>query len=193
MPIASTDKKILTAARRVLEQGGVESVSMRRVASAVGITAMAIYRHYPNRQALLDAIAERGFGELAATLRRRRFSGDVETQVLKTLDVFVQHALRNPRLFELMFLTKHNTARQFPDDFKSGHSPTANVVVAPVQKGMKGGQLRPDDPWEIAFEMGALLQGLVMLYFGGRIAATPAQFRLQCQRAFKRYLHGILT
>lgn len=166
---------------------------MRPVAKAVGITVMAIYRHYPNRQALLDAIAEQGFDELASALTARHFDGDVETQALKILDAFVQHALRNPKLFELMFLTRHNAARRFPDDFKAGLSPTANLVAATVQQGMTRGELRPDDPWEIVFEMGALLQGMVMLYFGGRIAATPSQFRAQCQRAFRRYLHGILN
>jgi hypothetical protein len=36
-----------------------------------------------------------------------------------------------------------------------------------------------------------LLQGLVMLYVGGRVGASEQDFRAMCHRAFGRYLHGI--
>jgi hypothetical protein len=45
--------------------------------------------------------------------------------------------------------------------------------------------------WEIVFEMGALLQGLIMLYLGGRISMSEIQFRKFCHRSFERYMHGI--
>jgi len=188
-----TDKKILIAARRVLEHGGVETVSMRRVAKAVGITGMAIYRHYPDRRALLDAVATEGFNDLVGWLGKRRFTGDAETRLMKVLDVFVQFALEHPKLFELMFLTKHMSARRFPADFKAGRSPTVNLAVDIVKEGMERGEFRQDDPWEVVFEIGAMAQGFVMLYFGGRIDATPSGFRKLCLRAFRRHLHGIRT
>lgn len=189
--VAPTDKKILIAARRVLEHGGVEAVSMRPVAKAIGLTAMAIYRHYPDRQALLDAVAAEGFNELVGWLGRRRFTGDAETRLMKVLDVFVQFGLAHPEMFELMFLTKHTSARRFPTDFKARRSPTANLAVETIKEGMQRGEFRQDDPWEVMFEFGAMAQGFVMLYFGGRIDATPSEFRKLCSRAFRRHLHGI--
>ena len=65
MASRDTGRKIATAARRLLDKEGAEAVSMRRVAQAAGITAMAIYRHYPNRDALLNAVADEGFEELS--------------------------------------------------------------------------------------------------------------------------------
>lgn len=189
--VVPTDKKILVAARRLLEHGGIEAVSMRPVAKAAGITVMGIYRHYPNRQALLDAVASEGFDDLVGWLGKRRFTGDVETRLMKVLDVFVQFALEHPRMFELMFLAKHTSARRFPADFQAGRSPTANLAVDTVKEGMARGEFRQDDPWEVVFEFGALAQGFVMLYIGGRIDATPSEFRKLCLRAFRRHLHGI--
>jgi AcrR family transcriptional regulator len=189
--VTPTDKKILIAARQLLEDGGVEAVSMRPVAKAVGITVMAIYRHFPNRQALLDAVAAEGFNDLVGWLGRRRFTGNAETRLLKVLDVFVQFALDRPRLFELMFLTKQAAARRFPADFKAGRSPTANLAVDVIREGMARGEFRQEDPWEVVFELGAMTQGFAMLYFGGRIDATPSGFRKLCSRAFGRYLHGL--
>ena len=63
---ATTTRKIARAARRLLNREGAEGVTMRRVASAVGITPMALYRHYPNRGGLLNALSDEGFVELAA-------------------------------------------------------------------------------------------------------------------------------
>lgn len=164
---------------------------MRRVAKAVGITPMAVYRHYPDRAGLLNSIANQGFEELAAELASRRFSGPIEQRLMRMADIYLDHALKNPQLFELMFLKPREGARRFPHDFKIGASPTANFMVEVVREGMESGYFRKDDAWEIVFEMGALSHGLIMLYLGGRIASSPARFRQLYRRSFRRYIHGI--
>jgi len=167
-------------------------ITMRRVAETVGITPMAIYRHFPSRAALLEALADEGFAELAAALKGKRFSGGIDQRLRKMADIFLEHALGNPHLFELMFLQVRDGARRFPRDFKAGCSPTHNLMVEVVQEGMELGHFRKDDPWEIVFEMGALSHGLIMLYLGERTNLTPAAFRALYRRSFRRYLHGIL-
>ena len=187
----TTARKIAIAARRLLDKEGAEAVTMRRVARDVGITPMALYRHYSDREGLLNALADEGFEALAAQLEAIGRSGNLEKRLTKILDLYLDHALHHPRLFELMFLKPRAGARRFPQDFKAGASPTANRMAALIQEGMQSGHLRKDDPWTITFEMGALLQGLVMLYFGGRMAMSPARFRAFCRRSFRRYLNGI--
>ena len=164
---------------------------MRRVAAAVGITAMAVYRHYADRDGLLNALADEGFDSLAATIASTRLSGDIEKRLFQVLDIYIDHALRNPRLFELMFLKPRTGARRFPRDFKAGASPTANLAFQLFREGMQTGFFRKDDPWAITFETGAMMQGLVMLYLGGRMDLSPARFRAFCRRSFRRYFHGI--
>ena len=191
MDALSTAHKIATAARRLLDKEGAEAVTMRRVAEAVGITAMAIYRHYPDRAALLNALSDEGFEELADSLKGRRYTGDAEAKLAKMSDIYLDHALENPKLFELMFLTPREGARQYPRDFKARRSPTATLMADVIAAGMAAGEFRQDDHWEITFEMGALSHGLIMLYLGGRMDVTPAQFRALYRRSFRRYLHGI--
>jgi AcrR family transcriptional regulator len=186
-----TARKIADAARRLLDKEGAEAVTMRRVAKAVGITPMAVYRHYRDRAGLLNALADEGFDELAAQLASKRFSGDVEKRLKKMAEIFLDHALRNPRLFELMFLKPREGARRYPQDFKAGLSPTANPMVEVVREGMNSGYFREDDAWEIVFEMGALSHGLIMLYLGGRMSIPPTRFRAFYRRSFMRYIHGI--
>ena len=187
----STAERIAAAARELLDREGAEAVTMRRVAKAVGITPMALYRHFPNRDGLLNALADAGFEQLAQRAEKTIQAGDVEQQLRKNLDVFLDFGLAWPRLFELMFLKPRQGARQFPGDFRAGRSPTAKFSAAALEAGMKQGIFRPDDAWEISFETGALLQGLVMLYVGGRVGTSEKEFRALCHRALGRYMNGI--
>jgi AcrR family transcriptional regulator len=187
----STGTRIATAARSLLDAEGVDAVTMRRIAAAVGITAMAVYRHYADRDALLNALAETGFAELAGRLAHVKLKGDLLARMHKILDANLDFALQAPRLFELMFLRPRRGARQFPQDFTAGKSPTANVFAELMQEGIRGGLFQHVDVYEVAFESGALLQGLVMLYLGERMAVSPAEFRRICHRALERYINGL--
>jgi AcrR family transcriptional regulator len=186
-----TQSRIALAARGILDRDGASAVTMRAVAKAANITAMAIYRHYPDRAALLNALADEGFEELTETLKNCRSSGSVETRLLRMTEAYLDHALAHPKLFEVMFLRPRAGARMFPEDFRARRSPTATLVADIVAEGMESGHFRRDDAWEITFEMGALSHGLMLLYFGGRIDLGPAAFRALYRRSFRRYCVGI--
>ena len=186
-----TATRIASAARSLLDAEGVDAVTMRRVAAGVGITAMALYRHYADRDALLNALADDGFTELMKRLSRVRLMGDLFARLHGVLDANLDFALQKPRLFELMFLRPRRGARQFPHDFAAGKSPTANEFAALMSEGIRDGIFQAVDVYEVAFESGALLQGLVMLYLGERMAVTPAKFRRICHRALERYMNGL--
>jgi hypothetical protein len=110
---------------------------------------------------------------------------------MEMANIYLDHALKNPRLFELMFLQPREGARKFPQDFKAGLSPTANLMLKAIEDGMKSGYFREDDAWEIVFEMGALSHGLIMLYLGGRMNMSASGFRALYQRSFRRYIRGV--
>ena len=70
----------------------------------------------------------------------------------------------------------------------SGEAP---CVVRPVPQVGRAGELRRDDPVEIAFELSALSHGLIVLYLGGRVAQSEKEFRALHQRSVRRYLDGL--
>jgi AcrR family transcriptional regulator len=189
MDTVSTATQISVEARRLLELGGTDAVSMRRVAQAVGVTATTIYRHFPDRAALLSGLADDGFRELAASLKELRGNaGNACSRLRRMADATVDFAVEHPHLYELMFLKPRQGARRYPHDFKAGHSPTANIIVEvlrelPVRKV-------PKDLWQIAFEIGALSYGLIMLYVGGRINVSVARLRVMHRAALRRHLHA---
>jgi AcrR family transcriptional regulator len=190
-PKPTTSASILAAARAILDRQGHAAVAMRPVAEKVGITPMAIYRHFSDRASLLNAVADDGFQTLAHQVQSLNLKGDVEHRLLQVGEVFLDAALQSPNLYELMFLVPREGARVYPRDFKARRSPTFNPTVNILEQAMRAGELRPDDAVEIAFELSALSHGLIVLYLGGRVAQSEKQFRKLHQRCFRRYLNGL--
>jgi AcrR family transcriptional regulator len=188
---ADTATEILDAARSIFEAEGVEAVTMRRVAERVGITAMAIYRHFPSRNALIARIADGGFADLAAQWQARPRSGTWRERLLALFDAYLDYALKQPRMFDLMFAQPRTDARRYPQDFRAGRSPTANLLADAIEEGMQAGALRRDDLWEVAMSVTALAHGLITLKSGGRFALSQKAFRVLYRQSLERLLHGL--
>ncbi len=63
-----TREKIVETAIEVLDTEGVEGLSMRRLGEALGVEAMALYHHFANKDAILDAVASRIIEETGPAL-----------------------------------------------------------------------------------------------------------------------------
>jgi AcrR family transcriptional regulator len=190
MASEATADRITVAAQRIFEKEGAEAVSMRRVASAVGITPMAIYRHFGDREALLNAIADVGFDDLAAKFTDRQAHSSIE-HIERLISGYLDFALARPRLFEYMFSSRRKGARQFPTDFVAGRSPTANILAKFVEEAMSKSELRRDDVWEVTMAISAEAHGLITLYMGGRFQLQEKQFRSLYRRSIRRLVHGL--
>lgn len=186
-----TAQTILQIARQIFEAEGAAAVSMRRVAEQAGISAMAIYRHFENREALLQEIADAGFSELAGFWApknaRQAPHKQIETMLLGYLDFAIAH----PRIFDYMFAEPRPNARRFPEDFRKGLSPTGNLLAQAVEAGMASGDFRPDKVWDVSMALWAHAHGLICLYRGGRFSYDEAAFRTFYRRSLMRLIHGL--
>lgn len=190
-PRLSTSERILRAARALFERGGAEAVSMRRVAEAVGLTPMAIYRHFPSRDALLKRISDDSFDEIARHWLARNRGGDVLARVIALQRIYLDYALAHPHLFDHAFSARRADARKYPEDFRAGLSPTLTVAAEAVSEAMQVGLLREDDAWDVAMTLWAHTHGLVALYRAGRFSYDEAQFRRFYDASLQRLLDGL--
>jgi AcrR family transcriptional regulator len=86
---------VLGAAAKMLEKEGLAGLSVRAAARRAGVSHNAPYRHFPDRDALLAALAVEGFKQLQAAL---------EGRTGKELGAaYVRFALERPQRFRLMF------------------------------------------------------------------------------------------
>lgn len=186
-----TAEHIAQVALEILEAEGAEAVSMRRVAGAVDITPMAIYHHFPNREAMLNYITEREFSKLLEYMQARHLRGSPEARLIGILDGYIDFGLARPRVFDYVFSRSRPGARRFPKDFRARRSPTLNPVADIVADAMEKGDLKRDDIWEVAFALWAHVHGYVMLYRAGRVALSEIEFRELIHRSLRRFVHGL--
>jgi AcrR family transcriptional regulator len=185
----TTIELIRGAALELLEKEGAEGVSMRKVAKKVGITPMAIYHHFPNRDALLTAVTDSEFERLAEYLRTAiGGKGDV---LVNAVSGYIDYAFSRPRVFDYVFAQKRKGARRFPVDIRARKSPTLTLLADEVGARMKAGELRRDDVWEVVLAIWALVHGLVVLHRGKRIDLSEKEFRALGEHSLQRLIHGL--
>jgi AcrR family transcriptional regulator len=188
----STRDKILVAARKAFERHGLEGLSLRDVAAKVGITPMAIYRHFESKEALVDALVLDALGEWSARVAALP-PADGLAKVEQMGEAFLDFALLEPRRFEAAFLLPSRKARRYPDDFTAGRSPAGNVQLQALEEGIRQGKLTGAAAVEIMLINSALSQGLVTLYRAGRIAGGEEEFRALYRRAMRRVFESFMV
>lgn len=104
---------LLRAGLALLERKGCcADLALREVAREVGVSAAAVYRHYPSKEALLSALAVDGFRRLAEA-QVQPVAGKIVTPV-RFADMgraYVRFAVGNPSLFRLMFSDQVDASR----------------------------------------------------------------------------------
>ncbi len=188
-----TAERISAAALAILLHEGAQAVTMRRVAADAGVTAIASYRHFPSREALLRAVVDAAFEELGTNWGKRVTEADFETRFYGLLDDFLDFALGRPNLYTFLVADRRDGVRRFPEDFRAGRSPAFTPVIEIVEQGMRDGVLRVDDPLEAALAITTPVMGLVQLYLGGRMDMSEEDFRALCRRTVGRVLNGTGT
>jgi AcrR family transcriptional regulator len=193
MATAPTDQRILTAAWKLFAAGGIEAVSLRQVAAKVHVTPMAIYRHYADKDAVIDALVVDALDRWSDRL----VAIDVDDPfdwLITAGDEFLEFALDEPRRFEAAFLLRATHARRFPDDFAAGRSPAGRQFLPRLEGLRSSGRLGPDaEPLEIVITFWALAQGLVTLHRAARLAGGIAEFRALYRRSMRRCLASFLA
>ena len=97
---APTRELILDTAERLFAARGVEGVTVRDLAREMGITASSLYNHFPGKQALYDAVLERGLGPIVDVVAGQDGLGP--ERVHATLDRLTAHLTRHPHLARLL-------------------------------------------------------------------------------------------
>jgi AcrR family transcriptional regulator len=107
-PAALTREQMLVAALEIIDQDGVEALTMRRLGQALDRNPMGIYRHAADKDALLDAVVEYVLSELVVSREpgadedNGGGDGDWETTLRRTAHAFRRIALTHPNAVPLL-------------------------------------------------------------------------------------------
>ena len=94
-------ERVLHAAITLADEGGIESLSMRRLADKLGSEAMSLYYHVENKGALLDGVAEIILGEIIDATSKiqgppARWKATLRRKILAAREILLRHRWAPP-------------------------------------------------------------------------------------------------
>ncbi len=94
---------LIEAAAQLLATEGLDALSIRRVASAVGSSTMAVYTHFGSKDDLVRAVVKEAFARLHAELCSVTRTDDPVADLMGTATAYRRNALANAHLYRVMF------------------------------------------------------------------------------------------
>lgn len=159
---------LLAAAERGLREHGEEQLSLRELARKIGVSHAAPRRHFPDRRALLDALAEAGFERLDMQLRAAvaEAGDDFAPRLRATVAAYIRFATEDAALLELMFTSKH---RPGADRVVASAGPAFTLMYELIAQGQAAGELAAGDPERVGIILFATMQGIATLINGDMV------------------------
>ena len=107
--------RVLSAAVRLIDEGGLDRLSMREVARAAGVSHQAPYHYFEDREAILASLAEEGFKALSKRLGNARTGIEAPAERLSAIARgYVEFAIDHPAMFRVMFRKDVVDTERFP-------------------------------------------------------------------------------
>ena len=156
---------LLASAEEALAAG--EDLSLRELARRVGVSHAAPRRHFTDKQALLDALAEDGFERLGTLLAVSATGPDFSRRLLAFARAYVAFAVEHAALLELMFAGKHRSEGVRAASERAFEGPLAMIVDA-----QEAGEVVPGTLEEVATVALASLHGLAAMVNNGMLEAA---------------------
>ena len=166
---------LLQASETALETGGVASISLRELSRQLGVSHTSPRRHFADKQALLDALALRGFERFEAALggaiQNRR--GGFKSRLTRLAQAYVDFALKHPALLALMFEAKHRSGA--PRELLQAAERAFGHGQTTFAEGQAAGEVVPGDCSRLSVATFAALIGLVTLATDGKFKGIPVE------------------
>lgn len=166
---------MIAAALNIL-RADKEEPSLRAVARAAGVSAMAPYRHFPDKAGLLAAVADHGFNVLRSALVAADDQPDAREALFAQGMAYIDFARRNPALFRLMYSHQYGSASTAAVQatyevlarrvagILPAHAAAATLACRSIVQGIAAielsGRLAPSEPADVAIAVRLFVSGL---------------------------------
>ena len=162
-------QNVLDASLTLIEEGGLDGLSMREVARKAGVSHQAPYHYFGDREAILAELAGEGFSKLGQSLvRAGAQAGSEPVKAVEAMGrAYVEFALRNPAYFQAMFRADAVPLDRYPEARKREDEAFGKLVEG-IDRAFR------KQPAEvrrtIAIACWAMVHGLATLILEGSLA-----------------------
>ena len=153
---------ILKTAVHLVEHGDAEGLSLRAVASALGVKAPSLYRYFPHKEALEVAVAEEVLNVMLGELQAASETADPDTRFRRTADAYLRFARERFPLYLFVVQTR------LPETYGSKAGKAVWNLLLEAASGVSG---QPDDT-AAAVATWSFLHGYATLEHSGAFGAS---------------------
>jgi AcrR family transcriptional regulator len=162
-------RALLSEAVQIIQEQGVDALTLRGVGERLGVSRTAMYRHFPSKQALLGAVAAEGFRTLRAELLAAYEEGARGRPGFEEMGLaYVRFALGHPSHYRVMFGGFVSRDDIDPDRTRVG-ADAFQVLVDAIVEQQQSGLVRGDDPRMLAVYIWSVVHGVAMLALDGML------------------------
>ena len=154
--------RILDTAWQMVKDEGWQSLSIRKIATAVNYSVPVIYDHFENKEAIILEFARQGFHMLTKNIGRAIEKTDDPAEQLKAIaDSYWKFASKHKEYYQLMFgmgMVGCEIEKCFPEraDFRT-------MVMEPIKILIAKGMHPDDNPFLKYFTFWSILHGLISI------------------------------
>lgn len=157
---------LVRAGVEILEEQGLAALTLREVARRANVSHAAPYHHFPNKEALLTAIAARGLRMQSEEMALAMANPKPSTDGLQSFGMaYVAFAAAHPSLFRLMY----SHERTGPNATKELADATASIDVRFIEGIREKAKCSVEHARSIALLLWASMHGLAMLWLDGQL------------------------
>ncbi|GAA3725325.1 TetR/AcrR family transcriptional regulator [Salinactinospora qingdaonensis] len=167
----STRDALIASATRLMDEGGLDAVTLREVGRLTGVSHMAPYKHFSSKEELLAAVAAQELQQLRASIAEAGHHHRSSTATLRTvMQGYVAWALAHPARFKLVFGAWTQRSKELDDAVTATRTALVEVVAADQRAGL----LPEGDCKRLASLVLALAHGAVDLTLAEPVSPRPA-------------------
>jgi AcrR family transcriptional regulator len=165
---------LLDQAEAVLRDRGLDGLSLRELAREAGVSHGAPRKHFIDRNALLDALAERGFVRLADEIHQAaaQETGDHAAVLRAAGSAYVRFAVKEPALLDLMFAAKVDGPSEA---VRSAAERLFGILADIMSAGVEAGLYDERDAGRLTLVLSATVQGAATLIASRRITTSQGE------------------
>ena len=170
-------RALLDEALSVIAENGVEGLSLRKVASRVGVSHTAPYHHFADKTALVQALAGEGMGLMDERMAaaEQAAGDDPKERLLGIGMAYVTFAVERPDYYAAFNAPEINnaTAQGQGDRPEESQGDTWQRLLGAIIACQGAGELPQGDPVVLGVYLWSLVHGLAELWRGGPLSAMP--------------------
>ena len=167
-------EQLIKSALELLEEVGPNELSIREVARRAGVSHAAPYRHFEDKEALIAALIEEGYRDLAARMTdgASRHAGEPVAQLCAAGVAYVELAMARPALFRLMFSGNMCDFSKFESLVRTA-TEAFGILAGLVEACFKAGSFKRVNPHHAVVACWSITHGLSNLLLEKQFSMVP--------------------